>query len=307
MRTRRVRNGFTLIELLVVIAIIAILIALLLPAVQQAREAARRTSCRNNMKQLGVALHNYHESINTLPFGFDIHGNGWSAMILPMLDHGPLYDTLVFAEFTVGNCDFSGGPNARAAATQLAVFQCPTASLSPSTNSGIPSRSPSTYIGCASGTVRNGFPNASQTPDQHFARVTNDGAFFRNSASNFAAFTDGTSNTIWVGEAATNQRLSKDGQSIDHWCICSPQIDADTGALYVETSEFVGSSGIKMNAWMDTTQSGHDWEAGFGSFHVGGAHFLIGDGSVRFISENVDRSVFGAIGTRNGDELVGDF
>src|SRR4249920_1165294 len=88
-------RGFTLIELLVVIAIIAVLVALLLPAVQQAREAARRASCKSNLKQIGLALHNYHETANTMPPGW-IGGNrwGWAVMILPQIDQAPLYSTL---------------------------------------------------------------------------------------------------------------------------------------------------------------------------------------------------------------------
>ena len=101
---QRIR-GFTLIELLVVIAIIAILIALLLPAVQQAREAARRTQCQNNMKQLGIALHNYHDTIGVFPFGFDERETLWSAMILPQIEQANLYNTLIWQESGPGNWD----------------------------------------------------------------------------------------------------------------------------------------------------------------------------------------------------------
>ncbi len=95
---RRLDRGFTLIELLVVIAIIAILIALLLPAVQQAREAARRTQCKNNLKQLGIALHNYHDTFGAFPFGYDERETLWTAMILPQIEQGNLYATLIWQE-----------------------------------------------------------------------------------------------------------------------------------------------------------------------------------------------------------------
>jgi prepilin-type N-terminal cleavage/methylation domain-containing protein len=299
----RFRRGFTLIELLVVIAIIAILVALLLPAVQQAREAARRASCRNNLKQLGIRLHSYHDFARTLPFGYDTRGMAWSAMLLPTIDHQPLYESLVFSETGLGDCHANDGPNEQAAETVLPVFQCPSAPVAPSDNSGIPKRSPATYTGCASGTVRFGFPGAGQSPDNHFAAASHDGIFYRHSSIRFAAIIDGLSNTIVIGEVATDQDKIKDGQAIDHWAICSPQIDLANG----EFSEFIGSTGVLMNAWLDSSLTGHDWEGGFGSFHPGGAQFLLSDGSVRFISDSIERQTFSALGTRAKEEQLGDF
>jgi len=303
MRATRYKRAFTLIELLVVIAIIAILVALLLPAVQQAREAARRSTCRSNLKQLGIGLHNYHETARTLPFGYDVHGMSWSAMLLPAIDQQNLYETLVFAEDGLGDCDVNGSANEKAAETLLPVFQCPTAPLNPADDSDIPRRSPATYIGCASGTVRDGFPLPGVSPDSHFTNPTHNGIFYRHSSTRFRSITDGLSNTIMVGEVATDRSKIKDGQAIDHWAICSPQIDVLNG----EFSEFIGSTGILINAWLDDSQSGHDWEAGFSSYHVGGAQFLLSDGAVRFIGDSVDRQVFGALGTRDQQELLGEF
>jgi prepilin-type N-terminal cleavage/methylation domain-containing protein len=121
MRTRK-RRAFTLIELLVVIAIIAILVALLLPAVQQAREAARISQCKNQLKQMGIALHGYHESHRRLPFGFDAHGTGWHAMLLPYLDYAPLYETLSFGE----SSNWNVGANLKAVQTTIPLFRCRT-------------------------------------------------------------------------------------------------------------------------------------------------------------------------------------
>src|SRR4051812_46688665 len=128
-RQRRQIRGFTLVELLVVIAIIALLVALLLPAVQQAREAARRTQCRNNLKQVGLALHNYHDTNSTLPPGWvgvtsgqsDVNGiNGWSwaARVLPQLDQSPLFNSINF-NFQVG-----AASNLVPRTTGLAVYRC---------------------------------------------------------------------------------------------------------------------------------------------------------------------------------------
>lgn len=299
----RSRRGFTLIELLVVIAIIAILIALLLPAVQQAREAARRVSCKNKLKQLGVGLHNYHNIALTLPFGYEDRGMGWSAMLLPTIGHKALYDTLVFADSGFGECAADGGPNEQAAGAVLAVFQCPTTPCYPSDNVGIPNRSPATYTGCASGTIRWGFPLAGKTPDFQFSSLTHNGTLYRLSSTRFASIVDGLSNTIMIGETATDTGRKKTNQLLDHWAICAPQIAANIG----ESSEFVGSTGILMNAWLDDSLNGHDWEAGFGSFHTGGAQFLLGDGSVRFITDTIDRQLYGALGTRDQEELLGEF
>ena len=124
MVSHRWRTGFTLIELLVVIAIIAILVSLLLPAVQQAREAARRTECKNHLKQIGLALHNYHDAHGAFPLGLTAHGAGWSAMLLPYLDQSNIYNTLVFAENGAGNWDVAG-PNQSALQTLIPVFRCP--------------------------------------------------------------------------------------------------------------------------------------------------------------------------------------
>jgi prepilin-type N-terminal cleavage/methylation domain-containing protein len=118
------RSGFTLIELLVVIAIMSRLFSLLLPAVQQAREAARRVQCKNNLKQIGVALHNYHDAHGKFPPGFiRDHGSAWSAMILPELDQSPLYNTISWGS------KWSSGDNEAACGTVVSVFRCPSAPI----------------------------------------------------------------------------------------------------------------------------------------------------------------------------------
>ena len=145
------RRGFTLIELLVVIAIIAVLIALLLPAVQQAREAARRTQCKNNLKQLGLAMHNYHDTHGVFPFGWDERETGWQAMILPQLELSALYGTLIWAESGLGDWNAVGSPNLTACEKMIPAFRCPSMAVPGHIdNESIPGRSPVSYRGVAS-------------------------------------------------------------------------------------------------------------------------------------------------------------
>jgi len=123
----RSRRGFTLIELLVVIAIIGVLIALLLPAVQAAREAARRAQCINNLKQLGLGLHNYHDSVGAVPMGF-AGGGGWEQwtpviMLLPYIEQKPLFDSINFTG-NIGS-GYTGGLNSTAIKSTVSVYQCP--------------------------------------------------------------------------------------------------------------------------------------------------------------------------------------
>ena len=130
------------------IAIIGILVSLLLPAVQAAREAARRMSCSNNMKQIGIAMHNYHDTFNSFPYGFNIHETLWSAPILPFMEQRPLYDTLIFGESGLGNWDADGSPNEKACGTLLTMYRCPSmANLPPRDNEDIPGRVPVSYRG----------------------------------------------------------------------------------------------------------------------------------------------------------------
>ncbi len=206
------RSGFTLVELLVVIAIIAVLIALLLPAVQQAREAARRTQCRSNLKQIGLALHNYHDTSNMQPPGWigvtggqpdvnGINGWGWAAKLLPQLDQAPLYGSLNFL-VKVGD-----PANAAGRVKPLADYRC-ASDVGPDrwTINAAGTTTPLADVAAASyaavfrkDEVDNcdglavGFPCSS------------DGAFFLNSRVGFRDVTDGLSNTLMVGEHQTRQ------------------------------------------------------------------------------------------------------
>ncbi|MBL8815387.1 MAG: DUF1559 domain-containing protein [Planctomyces sp.] len=310
---KRLKRGFTLIELLVVIAIIAILIALLLPAVQQAREAARRTQCKNNLKQLGIALHNYHDTFGVFPYGFDEREALWTVMILPQIEQGNLYATIIWQEGGAGNWDADGSPNEVACGTVLEAFRCPSMPLSPRDNNGIPNRVPVSYRGVAGALIASDDlstrPTGYNTAAFRALEEANlDGMFYGCSRINMRDITDGTSNTIMVGESRTSE-YTKDGQQMDYWQFGSPQTGGWVlgGIGGTEYSEGLGSAVVKINANLDPNYHGVLMEMAFGSYHVGGAQFTLADGSARFISENVDLGVYRSLATRAGGEIVGEF
>ncbi|HWL11003.1 MAG TPA: DUF1559 domain-containing protein [Planctomicrobium sp.] len=296
--SRTKQNGFTLIELLVVIAIIAILVALLLPAVQQAREAARRSQCRNNLKQIGLALHNYHEIFGSFPIGYqvapDSTGSGWNWQrgILPQLDQGPLSEQLDVRYKPFGN--LSSSQVIAAVATSLSVFSCPTdvkpktISLFSSGNDGyVEHIATSSYAGvygafgggqqpCENDGLANPRPNMNQR-----------GVFAVNICRKIRDVTDGTSNTTAVSEVtwevSQNQVLyGAVGQGGSANCRTpDPQ-----GNERFPPWRFFRVHRVKLNGPANANQP----RFGFHSLHTGGAHFLLLDGSVRFISENINHS-----------------
>ncbi len=307
------RRAFTLIELLVVIAIIAVLIALLLPAVQQAREAARRTQCKNHLKQLGLAMHNYHDTHGVFPFGWDEREAGWHAMILPQIERASLYGTLIWQENGLGNWDAVGSPNLAACEKVIPAFRCPSMAVPEHIdNQGIPGRSPVSYRGVASSIAAS--DDASTIPAGSGTTVSledamHDGIFFGCSNVRMSDLVDGTSNTILIGESFTDPTYTKDGQGMDFWQIGSPQTGGWVlgGIGGTEYSEFVGSTFGKINSRRDPTVHGVIMEMSFGSWHVGGAHFTLADGTVRFVSDSIDLQLYRKLATRNGGEVVGDY
>ncbi|MBL4885338.1 MAG: DUF1559 domain-containing protein [Planctomycetaceae bacterium] len=210
LRVRSKRHGFTLIELLVVIAIIAILVALLLPAVQQAREAARRSSCKNNLKQLGVALHNYHDTHSTFPgneVGCVSHQNGsgarncwegWSglAMLLPFVEQAPLYDRLDFNTYWYATQN--GSQNNALSRTVITTFQCPSEPGSGAKFSA--SSGPTSYA-------------LSAGPASGWSIKPPPGLFSRESSVRMRDIVDGTSNTVAAGEVVMGRGLNKTARS----------------------------------------------------------------------------------------------
>lgn len=290
-------RGFTLIELLVVIAIIAILIALLLPAVQQAREAARRTQCRNNMKQIGLALHNYHDICNSLPPGwigvtsggpdiYGLNGWGWASRILPQIDQSPLYNQLNFL------VKMEAATNATLRITPLAAYRCAsdasadiTWTIQDGSGNNLASLATANYIGVFG---ISDIDNCYSAPNTLCA---GEGAFFQNSKIQFRDFTDGLSNTITCGERRTRR---------------------DSGLNWTSTWAGVVLNGTHtMERVLGTTDHTPNSPANhfddFSSYHVGGAHFVLGDGAVRFISTNIDLGVYQNLATRARGDLVSEF
>lgn len=305
--SRRSR-GFTLIELLVVIAIIAVLIALLLPAVQQAREAARRTQCRNNLKQLGLALHNYHDNNQVFPMGFsdsvwgntEVLGDGWAwgAAILPFIDQAPLFN-----QFNFNTNPYMTGGNQALIATPLAAFSCPS-DIKPTTTANNPGNAAggkgtaaiatSSYMGSAG--PYEGTPCIQDSTGVPVPGPRNIGMFQVNTSLSFRHITDGASNVFAVGEVrwipngtdATAAAFGSDRQYIYG--------NVTTGGGPKCDNNGPNNNGFHLhNRWTRQKLNGPilgaaNLERSFHSTHVGGAHFLMGDGAVRFVSENIDHT-----------------
>lgn len=289
------RGGFTLIELLVVIAVIAILIALLLPAVQQAREAARRSQCKNHLKQLGLALHNYHASFRAFPMGTggqpDANlGWGWTTALLPNLDQANTYNTIDFTNpdccLEVLSLQNAVPPEPDPSSQPLMLVFCPS---DPRARilllSGPSGPEPATY-NCGLLHAGSYLGVSGDTAYGRGAIAPGNGSFYKLSSSRFRDYVDGSSNTLVVGER---------GIPIDSgwgWTICG----GAEWEHYIST-EFGLSPGAP-----DNNHNDHFW-----SWHTGGAHFLLGDGRVQFLSNSIDLNTYQDLATLAGGEVIGDF
>lgn len=311
-----VRRAFTLIELLVVIAVIGILVSMLLPAVQQAREAARRSQCKNNLKQIGLALHNYHDTYNSFPLG--VVGSEivpptdkritWTFNVYPYLEQSALYEMYdPSGPIYVGSNIGTGGDWSRPGSAPLSVFQCPSDPVAPRT--GIDwgtNNAKGNYPGFAT-------PYAAWTCTEYAMHYTpgydawHKMHFFMPGKRNtFATITDGTSNTLAVGEYIKGSGMSGDYRGSILW-------DNMGGALI--GTRRTPNSGLpdylyKAGGFPDNLPAGtkfpvvgmtgnqvNDQEANARSHHTGGVNCLFADSSVHFISDSIDLSVWKAIGT----------
>ena len=315
--SKRHKHAFTLIELLVVIAIIAVLIALLLPAVQQAREAARRSQCKNNLKQFGLALHNYHDTVGMFPIGATNSGGGapnlsWAVRILPYMDQAPLYNQLNMAAANATSQTLSDGTVARLHVVPM--FRCPsdtfpdisnsyaqtsyTASIgSQWTHSASTSCDP--FISYAE-TLPSGQVDYARTQDP---RRTS-GMFAQGAVSiSMRDVSDGTTNTLMVGESLAGCHAS--GLQNGWWPGTGRVTTGSTLAPINEMTTCERSQRISDPNCISGDNFNYSW--GFKSMHVGGAHFTMADGSVRFISENINHQTYQYLGGRAEGKIIGEF
>lgn len=340
--SKRMR-GFTLIELLVVIAIIAVLIALLLPAVQQAREAARRSQCKNNLKQLGLALHNYHDTFTRFPqlvfgteaspanpsntniWGSEWRGNSVHMMLLPYCDQAPVYNQYDLNRFW--DVDQGTNKNRTLGRTKIAAFICPTDPTISTVDTG------GNNYGVSTG------PNLGWEASMNL----NVGLVHRRVSNNIASISDGTSNTIAFSEIVkgdnnngsfsivkgdyvrniavsglntvkpTRAQLETYGASCvagqaDHRSTggsswSSPMMD-DTGVNTIVPPNWKFPNCHECSGCGEGDARGV-WATR--SFHVGGVQTLMADGAVRFLSENIDFNTFQSIGSSNQGDVPGEF
>lgn len=295
--TRETRHGFTLIELLVVIAVIGILIAILLPAVQAAREAARRVECSNNLKQMGLALQNHHDSVRAFPAGFQLPNRTmWQAYLLPYLEQQNLYDSMQFDQ----PWDTPGSSNAKACSTTISVFRCSSAASPRKLDvQGFFGRVPSNYLACASGLVAR-----ESGPAPWIGSPSRDGLFFQNSSIRAGDIRDGLSNTIAIGEALFRYEVwgdndDGDAQVVDHWYFGS-----NNPLEHMEGSEGLGSTAVRINSVKRPNAHIDEKELCFSSSHRSGVNVVFADGHVTFIAEGIKSDVWSGMGTRSGREAI---
>lgn len=288
-------RGFTLVELLVVIAIIGLLVALLLPAVQAARESARRSQCANNLKQIGLALHNYHDVQNAFPnsdTGGSIGRASAFTPILPYLEQAPAYSLY---DFSLGNSDPA---NMRVVSQQLAVYLCPSAVMRrqvPDANGcDANNRAPGTYAVCTG----NDNPYGTLT-----GAIPNNGAIIEHGSgvTRMRDILDGTTQTLLAGESAWNfpDFLFTSGP-------CSGQVR--WGFTYWSSPYPLSTAFTTQGMLNPRLMQGNSMRlANFRSDHAAVLNFLFCDGSVKVVGENIDHVLLDRLATRAGGESVGDY
>ncbi len=329
------RRGFTLIELLVVIAIIAVLIALLLPAVQQAREAARRTQCRNNLKQLGLALHNYHDNFLNFPPGnvaSSVGGWGvsWYIRILPYLDQSPLYSNLTFNgphHGWTGSAAGGAGPEGTAngavlAGITLSFALCPSSPLAPIRDAGLHQITDAQYMGITGATDGNGFTN----PTNRVAFAANPGILTVGGMFNVLRprgikdCTDGTSNVMIVGEHSNFIR-DVNGNPVQingiHGILMGgPNLTFVENCAGCNFERQFNLTTVRYPPNSPAIDADPAWPGvgdNFGinnplnSTHAGGVQVLLTDGSVRYLGNNVDLATLRRLSTRDDGQSLGEY
>jgi prepilin-type N-terminal cleavage/methylation domain-containing protein/prepilin-type processing-associated H-X9-DG protein len=309
----KTRRGFTLIELLVVIAIIGVLIALLLPAVQKVREAANRMRCLNNLKQLGIAMHNYHDGLGTLPDGGTYHqSGGWQLTILPFIEQQSLYQA--FQGYGSKSPGVYGAPNiANVTSKQLALCTCPSDQVAVTGGQ--------TYNGCAYFNYAANFGNTavgdsnSATPGMRTETTYNGNTFagapfrFAN-PQHFSDITDGTSNTLMLAEVIQGQR--QDLRGFTYWgtgsaFLTSLRPNDSNPDLVTHTVCDSKPPNPPANCTGVSTAYGPVRAFASRSRHAGGVNVMFCDGSGRFIPNTIDPVIWQQLGTSQGGEILGDY
>ncbi len=341
--SRKLTRGFTLIELLVVIAIIAILIALLLPAVQQAREAARRTQCRNNMKQLGLALHNYHDVFLQFPLGIGyvqgpnnpFFGNAqnsnqddpnvhvWTEGVLPYIDQRNVYDQIDFSVPVLAPMDFSPagvtppyapmpGANQDATFHVIPGFICPSTPRTSNLLTDIDFGEIFNPALAGAGILLKGgamdYPATSACDDEvadAAGETFNRGVLSDEQYTGIKHIIDGTSNTSMLCERAGAPQVYRKGQPVSGLTTSGGTWnDPFLGANYFRGSLFDGTN---VGTGTCTLNCTNERLGGGYSFHTGSVTFLLADGSARSVSENIDAGIVGRLISFAGGQVVGDF
>jgi len=330
-------SGFTLIELLVVIAIIAVLIALLLPAVQQAREAARRSQCKNNLKQFGLAIHNYHDTYTKFPAnGYWARGQSWIVPLLPYLDQAAAANQLVDGAHVSYMYQASAGFSALNIEVQrkfrMSGVTCPSSALPKVSNHAVPSDQTSTYGSTVplqnseyvaiAGHVRDPQTQAVTAPTGGgYGNQASNGVIYARSATSMRDITDGSSNTLLIGE---NSGVVIDVLGVGPLASIGAPLDlrqgAYSGGMWVGPKGISGSWVCNQTSLRFPINSQNLTTADTGGFrrnythnnpltsqHTGGVHVLLGDGSVRFLSNSLSETTLQRLAIRNDGLVVGEF
>ena len=289
----RNQSGFTLVELLVVIAIIGVLVGLLLPAVQAAREAARKASCKNNLRQIGLAMHNYESAFGRLPPGYEFSrgpegnalGYSWGSRVLPFMELRSLYDQFDFSR------PIYDAVNATVRQQHVETLLCPTDDISPTgfVNMGEERYAMACYV------ANFGPPDLDETQDKR------DGPFSRNSKTRLREITDGTSQTLMVGERQNGpfRHGAEHGNHFEYettWAGAVRDLD--------DASDDHGHMVLFQSGHTPNAPQSDDRDVS--AAHSGGAQFLMCDGSVHSVGEDIQFDAYLALSTMAGDELIAD-